>query len=215
MCNGKSSIRRGGFCAILCLLSSGGNRHSGGSVDTSGEASEVRKRIFRLVKNSLLLSFILFFLNLLRPELASLIDFVVATSAEATGLILEIITLLFVVYFGYFILVDLKYFLDLVSAQFSRSEGGGLRSIIYDIAGLISLVLASSLVTPILTSVQELGETTANVVNIILLAIGLFIVYHLASQIYTLVKREVEKLTLKTGQFRTSRRKNRSEGQSK
>jgi predicted PurR-regulated permease PerM len=186
----------------------------GGPADTDGEAGEVRKRIFRLIKNSLTLGFILIFLSLLRPQLVSLIGFTAEGLTISGDLILNVIDLLFVVYFGYFILVDVKYFLDLASARFGRKDRGKLQSITYDIAGLISLVLASSLVTPILTSIQGIGETTAKVVNIILLAIGFFIVYHLANQIYSLLKQQVEKLIHETRQFRTSDQTRKSEGQS-
>jgi hypothetical protein len=141
----------------------------------SGEAGEVRKRTFLLVKNSLSLSFILIFLSILRPELISLINFAVQGLEISGDLVLNIIILLIIVYFGYSILLNVKYFLDLASARFARK----------------------SLVTPILTPIQGIGSTAAKIVNIILLAVGFFIVYHLANQVYSLVKQEVEKLVPK------------------
>ncbi len=168
------------------------------------EASEVRIRVFRLIKNSLALGFILFFFSLLRPELVSLIDFAIGELSISGDLILNIIALMFVVYFGYFILVDVKYFLDWASTRFGKKDQGSPKGITYDIAGLISLVLASFLVTPLLTSVGG-GETAVNVFNIALLAIGFFIVYHLANQIYVLIKQEIEKLIGETKQLRANR----------
>jgi predicted PurR-regulated permease PerM len=186
----------------------------GGSADTAGDVGEVRKRIFRLIKNSLTLGFILIFLSLLRPELVSLIGFTVEGLTISGDLILNVFALLFVIYFGYFILVDVKYFLDSASARFGRKDRGKLQSITYDIAGLISLILASSLLTPILTSIQGIGVTIAKVFNITLLAIGFLIVYHLSNQLYSLVKQQVEKLIHETRQFRTSHQKRKSEGTS-
>jgi hypothetical protein len=173
---------------------------------------EIPKRIFRLIKNGLILAFILIFLSLLRPELVSLISFAAQGLATSGDLILGVFALLFVVYFGYFILIDVKYFLDLISARFDRKSRGKLQSIMYYLAGLISLVLASSLATPVLTSIQNVGETASKVVNIILLAIGFFIVYNLANQIYSFVKQEIEKLIHKTWQFRSSHQTRKNEG---
>jgi hypothetical protein len=179
---------------------------------TSGE---VRKRIFRLIKNGLALGFILVFFNLLKPELISLIDYAFGGLSISGDLILSVITLLFVVYFGYFILVDVKYFLDLATTQFGQKGQANLKSITYDVAGLISLVLASFLLTPIVTAIQGVGETAVKVVNIVLLAIGLFVVYHLANQIYSLFKREIGKLILGTKQFRASHNTKKTEEQPK
>jgi hypothetical protein len=73
----------------------------------TSEAGEARGRIFRLIKNSLILGFVLIFLSFLRPELVSLIDY--AALGVSGDLILNIVELLFVVYFGYLILADLKH----------------------------------------------------------------------------------------------------------
>ncbi len=181
-----------------------------GVVDMSDEVSDVRKRIFRLIKNGLTLGFLLVFFNLLSPELVALINFTVGDLIQST-LILNIIILLFVVYFGYFILVDVKYFLDLSSKRFGQKDQGNLQHITYDVAVLISLVLASFLLTPVVVSIQGLGASGAKVVNIILLAVGLFMVYHIANQIYGLLKKEIEKLILETKQFRTSHHTKKAE----
>jgi hypothetical protein len=168
----------------------------------SGEASEVRKRVFRLIKNSLVLAFVLVFLNLLRPELASLIGFVAESLAASSELIVDIFAFLFIVYFGYFILLDLKFFLDLASVRFGRKDRGKFQNITYDVAVLISLVLASSLLSPFLASIQDVGETAVKVANIVLLAMGFLVVYHLANQVYSVLKREFRKVAHRNKQSR-------------
>jgi hypothetical protein len=122
-----------------------------------------------------------------------------------------VVIFLFVVYFGYFILVDIKYFLDLASKRFGQKDPGNLQSITYDVVVLISLILASFLLTPIISSIHGLGVTAAKIVNIILLAVGLFLIYHLANKIYSLLKQEIEKLILETKQYRTNHRPKKTE----
>jgi hypothetical protein len=171
--------------------------------DTDVDVSEVKKRVFRLIKNSLALGFILFFFSLLRSELVSLVNFVVGALAISGDLVINVISLIFVVYFGYFILVDIKYFLDWASNRFEKKDQGSFKGISYDVAGLISLVLASFIVTPLFASVEG-GQIIVSVFNIVLLAIGFFIVYHLANQIYMLAKAEVEKIVARTKRLRAS-----------
>lgn len=178
---------------------------------TTGEVEEVKKRIFRLIKNGLTLGFILFFFNLLTPELVSLFDFALGGLTLSGDLVLSVVIFLFIVYFGYFILVDIKYFLDLASKRFGQKDPGNLQSITYDVVGLISLILASFLLSPIISSIQGFGDTAVKVVNIILLGIGLFLIYHLANRIYSLLKQEIEKLILETKQHRTNHRLKKTE----
>jgi hypothetical protein len=177
-------------------------------VDTNDEVSAVRKRTFRLIKTGLTLGFILVFFNLLRSELISLINFFLEGLSISGDLVLGVITLLFVIYFGYFILTDLKYFLDLASKRFGQKNRGNLQNITYDVVGLISLVLSSFLLTPIASSIQNVGETMAKAVNIVLLAIGFFLFYHLVNQIYSLLKQEIEKLIVETKQLKNSHKIN-------
>ena len=181
----------------------------------SGESGETRRRILRLTKNILMLSFVLVFLNLLRPELSSLINFFLQGFAITSQTVLNVITLTFIVYFGYFILIDTKYFLDLVSTRLGAKERDRSRAITYDVAGIISLILASQLVTPLLKSISEFGETIVKVVNIGFLAVSLFLAYHLASQIYYLAKQNVEKLIEDAKHIRREHRKKAAEGEKK
>jgi hypothetical protein len=148
---------------------------------------------------------------LLRPELVSLIDLASEGLNLSSSLILDVITLLFVVYFGYFILIDAKFFLDLASARFSRKSRSELQNITYDATGLISLVLISALVTPLLNSIQEIGGTASKIFNIVLLGVGFFLLYHLANQIYSLVRHQVEKIFHESQTFQRSRKEKREQ----
>ena len=105
----------------------------------SDGAGEIRKRILRLTKNVLVLAFALVFLTLLRPELVTAIDFVAAGFMVTGDVIVNIIALLFIIYYGYFILIDVKYFFDSVSARMGRKETGELKSVTNDVAAIIYL----------------------------------------------------------------------------
>ena len=177
----------------------------------SDGAGEIRKRILRLTKNVLVLAFALVFLTLLRPELLTAIDFVAAGFMVTGDVIVNIIALLFIIYYGYFILIDVKYFFDSVSARMGRKETGELKSVTNDVAAIIALILASALLTPALASIQNIGATTAKIVNIILLAIGFFIVYHLANQIYHLIRKRIEKFAQTTRHHRAAQIKKTKE----
>jgi predicted PurR-regulated permease PerM len=179
----------------------------------AGESGETRRRILRLTKNILTLSFVLVFLNLLQPELSSLINFFLQGFAITSQTVLNIIILIFIVYFGYFILIDAKYFLDRVSTRLLAKERDKSTAITYDVAGIISLILASQLVTPLLNSISQFGDTIAKAVNIVFLAVSLFLAYHLASQIYYLAKQNVEKLIEDAKHIRQERRKKTAKGE--
>lgn len=176
-------------------------------------SGETRRRILRLFRNTLTLGFVLVFLNLLRPELSSLINSFLQGFAITSQTFLSIIILIFIVYFGYFILIDAKYFLDMVSTKLGSKERDKSKAITYDVAGIISLILASQLLTPLLYSISHFGDTIAKSVNIVFLAVSLFLAYHLASQIYYLAKQNVEKLIEDAKHLREERRKKTAKGE--
>jgi hypothetical protein len=156
--------------------------------------SGIRVRAFRLLKNSLTLGFVLIFLDLIRPELSSLISFEVGGFSITGEMVLSIVSLLFIIYFGYFILIEAKYFLGLISIKLGGRERGKAKSVTYDVAIIISLVLASQLLAPFFASIPNFGDNIATTVNIAFLAVGFVIVYHLANEIYDLIKKNIENL---------------------
>jgi hypothetical protein len=167
----------------------------------NGNASETRTRILRLFKNSLKLGFVLFLINLLRPELSPLISLFLQGFAITDPGILNFISLIFVIYFGYFILSDSKFFLNTVSARLGARERDIPKAITYDIAAIISLVLISQLLTPFLDSVPQVGHTIATVLNLALLGIGFLLAYHVAIEAYKVAKLHIEALIEGTRQI--------------
>ena len=160
----------------------------------AGKAGEIRTRTLRLLKSSLGLGFTLIFLSLLRPELVSLVGLEVEGLTVNGEVVISVISLMFVIYFGYFILIDAKYFLDFISVKLGSKERGRAKSVTYDVATIIALVLASQLLTPFLASIPDAGNAVAKATNIALLAIGFVIVYHLTNELYYLIKRKIENL---------------------
>jgi hypothetical protein len=179
-------------------------------------ANETRTRAFRLLKDSLILGFILLFIGLVRPELASLINFEIGGVPITSETVLSVVSLIFVVYFGYFILIDAKYFLDIISVKLGSKERAKAKSVTYDIAVIISLVLASQLLTPFLVSIPNVGNPAEQALNIAFLAVGFVIVYHLANQIYYLIKKNIEDLIEeRSKQIKTRHREKASKGEAK
>ena len=160
----------------------------------SDARSDVRTRILRLFKSSLKLGFVLILINLLRPELSSLISQFFQGFGIANPGVLNLISLLFVIYYGYFILADSRFFLNKLTAMLGPGKGNESKAIVYDIAGVISLVLMSQLLTPLLGSLPGLGDTAATVTDLVLLCVGVFLVYHLLLQGYTVAKERIEAL---------------------
>ena len=167
----------------------------------TSEPEGIRKRSFRLLKNILILWFAFILFNTIRPELASLVNFEVGGFEITSEMILDIVSLVFIIYFGYFILVDLKYFLDFInkfiSIRLGVKERGKVKNVTYDVAAIISLILAAALLTPLITSIRDVGETIGKGINIVFIGIGFFIVYHLAHEIYYLAKNYVERVSVR------------------
>jgi uncharacterized protein involved in cysteine biosynthesis len=179
----------------------------------SGNASETRIRILRLFKNSLKLVFVLALVNLLRPELSSLISLFLQGFAITDPGILNFISLIFIIYFGYFILSDSKFFLTTVSAKLGAREHDGRKRITYDIATIISLVLISQLLTPLLDFVPQVGHTIATVLNLVLLSIGFLLAYHVAIEAYEVARLHIEALIEGTTQIGIEREKKTPQGE--
>jgi hypothetical protein len=180
------------------------------------ELEAIRKRIFGVLKNVLILSFALILFSTIRPELASFLNFKILGFQVTSGIILDIISLIFVIYFGYFILVDLKFFLDLINKSFSarlgEKEHGQAKNITYDVAVVISLVLVSSLLAPVISSIPDVGGTVGNVINIIFIGIGFFMVYHLAHELYYFAKNYFEKISHVASRQKTKHETKLTEG---
>ena len=122
------------------------------------KSGEIRKRVLRLIKNTLALGFVLVFLNLLQSELSSLLNYFLQGFAITNLNVLNIITLLFIIYFGYFMLIDTKYFIDRISSRLGAKERHKSKVITYDVASIITLILASQLLAPLLYAISQFGD---------------------------------------------------------
>ena len=173
-----------------------------GDVGMTDKGSELRSRVFRLIKNILLLSFILFFLRSIQPELSLLINFELGGFLITGGIAVAILSLISTIYFGYFILIDLGYFLNFVdkfiSTKLKQTERGKAKNIIYDIAIIISLALTSEFLAPLVVLIPKTGITIMKIINIVFLAIDFLIAYHIAVEIYFLLEKSINKMVKKT-----------------
>jgi len=179
------------------------------------DSKDAGKRLLRLLKNLLILYFALTLCNALEPYLAPLLNFDLGSLSINGDLIFTGISLVIVIYFGYFILLDVRFFLNLASKAVSSwligEEVGRLRMIAYDVAVIIALILFRELATPLVRCVQGVGEPLATAIQITVLAIVLLIVYHLAGQFYYLLKDRVQEI-VKSIANKFSRRSSSSEG---
>ena len=183
----------------------------------TNEPEAIRKRGFRLLRSVLILCFALILSNTIRPDLSSFLNFEIMGFDITSEVILNVVTLFFIIYFGYFILVDLKFFLDFAykfaAVKLGAKERGKAKNITYDIAAIISLILVAALLTPVITSIPDVGETIGKGINIVFLGIGFFIVYHLAHEVYYIVKNYIEKIYSETSrQIRMRQNKKTDKG---
>ena len=155
------------------------------------------RRALRLLKNALILYFALSVCRAIEPYLKPLLNLRVGGLALSGESLITGISLIFVIYFGYFILVDLVFFLNLaskiVSAWLIGEEVSRVRMIAYDLAVIIALVLLYELVIPLVEGVGGIGKPLSTGIQIALLAVGILITYHLANQVYYLLKNRIDR----------------------
>jgi hypothetical protein len=158
----------------------------------------IKGRLFRLLKNILILYFILTFFRVIHPMLDPIIKIRAGGFVITSGLVFGVLSLISIIYFGYFILIDTKYFLDIVNkfvlVKLGIEGSGIVKGIAYDIAIIISLILASDLLTAIVVYIPNIGVYLARGINIIFIGIGFLLVYHITNEVYHLVKKQLDKL---------------------
>ena len=74
----------------------------------------IRESIYRFLKYSLILLFIIFFLRVLESQ-SSFIQFKVLEYTVTDKLVIRLIATTFFIYYGYFVIVDLKFFVDILN----------------------------------------------------------------------------------------------------
>jgi hypothetical protein len=160
--------------------------------------NNIRDRIFRFLKNFFILVFILFVLRFVGQQDVSFIQFEVLDYILTDKIIIQLIAMLFFIYYGYFVLIDIKLYVDLLnrymSGKLGTNESNKIKNIAYDIAAIISLILISVLIFPFIRSIPRFGDVLANYLNIFFLAISFLFIYHGLNEIYFLLKDRIEKV---------------------
>ena len=155
----------------------------------------IRTKIFRFLKYLLILLFIVFFLNVL-DEQSSFIQFQVLDYMVTDKLIIRLIATMFFIYYGYFILVDLKLFIDLLNQYTARTfgynESDKIKNIAYSIAAIISLFSASLLLLPLVSSLPTYGNIITGYLNLAFLVIIFIIIYNISNNVYSLTKDKID-----------------------
>jgi len=155
----------------------------------------IREKVFRFFKYLLILLFIVFFLRVLERQ-SSFIQFQVLDYMVTDKLIIRIIATMFFIYYGYFVLVDLKLFIDLLNQYTAKTlgynESNKIKNIAYSVAAIISLFLASLLVLPFVSSLPTYGNLIASYLNLAFLAIVFIIIYNISNEVYSLAKDKID-----------------------
>jgi len=111
-------------------------------------------------------------------------------------LIIRLITTMFFIYYGYFILVDLKLFIDLLNKYtaitFGYNESDKIKNIAYSITAIISLFLASLLILPLVSSLPTYGNMITGYLNLAFLVIIFIIIYNISNNVYSLTKDKID-----------------------
>ena len=155
----------------------------------------IRESIYRFLKYSLILLFIIFFLRVLESQ-SPFIQFKVFEYTVTDKLVIRLIATTFFIYYGYFVIVDLKFFVDILNQYTAKTlgynESNKIKNIAYSVASIISLFLASLLVLPFVSSIPTYGELVAGYLNLAFLALIFLIIYNISSTLYSLMKDKID-----------------------
>ncbi len=155
----------------------------------------IRDKIFRFFKYLLILLFIVLFLRVLENQ-SSFIQFQVLYYTVTDKLIIRLIATMFFIYYGYFVLVDLKIFMDLLNQYTARTlgynESNKIKNIAYSIASIISLFLASLIILPFMGSLPTYGKLFASYLNLAFLVLIFIIIYNISNEVYLLMKDKID-----------------------
>jgi hypothetical protein len=155
----------------------------------------IRDKIFRFLKYLLILLFIIFFLRVLENQ-PSYIQFKILDYIMTDKLIIRLIATMFFIYYGYFVIVDLKLFIDVINQYTAKTlgynESNKIKNIAYSITTIISLFLASLLILPLVSSLPSYGDIIASYLNLAFLGIIFIIIYNISNQVYSLAKDKID-----------------------
>ena len=142
---------------------------------------EVKTNLAELLSNGIKLAVVLVLIHLLSYVFGNIIVSIFGLEVKISQL-LNIAYLLSVIYFGYKIILPLKFFLELASGIFVRTlgiTGTAYKEIAMDILYLLVITIVWYAVSPLLGQIPEFGYTIKMIVGSIFLAIFILIFYDL------------------------------------
>lgn len=166
--------------------------------DTATTSNAIRNKIVNLLKNSFKLSLVLLFLKVISGSLNQYVTFHLAEFTVTGEMVANGLSLVFVVYYGYSILTDGSFLIDIASKAMMLKLGVEKtetpKAIVYDVTCLIALVLAAEALIPIMGAIPESGPLLAEVTSMVFIATGFLLVYHLCKAIYSLMKARIDQV---------------------
>ena len=174
------------------------------ATDTATTSNAIRNRIVNLLKNIFKLSLVLLFLKVISGSLNQYVTFNLAEFTITGEMIANGLSLVFIVYYGYSILTDGSFLIDLASKAMMLRLGvektGTSKTIVYDVTCLIALVLAAEALIPIMGVIPESGPLLAEVTTIVFVAVGFLLVYHLGKGTYSLMRTRIDQVIKKVSE---------------
>ncbi len=158
------------------------------------EKEELRKRIRRLLGSLIKLVLVLFTLTILDAVFGGL-SFTFFGFQTDTSEVLGIIRLIAIVYYGYWILKDSLFFLDILTdvlaRRFNLGSSENPRRIGLDFLYLISLSLGWFALSPFLKLVPDMA---VRVLSLIFLLLAIVFLYDLVKTVYSILRLSYESL---------------------
>jgi len=167
-------------------------------------SNAIRNRIVNLLKNIFKLSLVLLFLKVISGSLNQYVTFNLAEFTITGEMIANGLSLVFIVYYGYSILTDGSFLIDIASKTMMLRLGAEKtetpKTIVYDVTCLIALVLAAEALIPIMGVIPESGPLLAEVTSLAFTALGFLLVYHLSKSTYLLMRTRIDQVIKKVSE---------------
>jgi len=174
------------------------------ATDSATTSNAIRNRIVNLLKNIFKLSLVLLFLKAISGSLDQYVAFNLAEFTITGEMITNGLPLVFIVYYGYSILTDGSFLIDIASKAMMLRLGVEKtetpKTIVYDVTCLIALVLAAEALIPIMGVIPELGPLLAEVTSVVFIAVGFLLVYHLGKGTYSLMRARIDQVIKKVSE---------------
>jgi len=168
---------------------------------TATTSNTIVNRVVNLLKSIFKLSLVLLFLKAISGLLNQYVTFNLADFTITGEMIANGLSLVFIVYYGYSILTDGSFLIDIASKAMTLRLGvektGTAKAIAYDVTCLIALVLAAEALIPIMGVIPESGPLLAEVTSVMFIVVGFLLVYHLGKATYSLMRVRIDQVIKK------------------